>query len=49
MKKLNNKGFAASVVLYGASTIIILVLLLILSILSTGEKNVSNMADTIKM
>lgn len=49
MKKLNNKGFAASVVLYGASTIIIMVLLLILSILSTGEKNVSNMADTIKM
>lgn len=49
MKKLSNKGFAASVVLYGASTIIILVLLLILSILSTGEKNVSGMADTIKM
>ena len=49
MRELNNKGFAASVVLYGASTIIIMVLLLILSVLSTGEKNVNNMSDSIKM
>ncbi len=48
MKKLNNRGFAASVVLYGASTIIILIMILILSILSTGENNVSRMVDTIK-
>ena len=48
VKKLNNKGFAVSVILYTASTLIIMVLVLILTILATNEENVSSMSDRIK-
>ena len=46
--KLNNKGFAASIVLYSISTIIIVILMLILAIDASNVRNSSNMAEDIK-
>lgn len=48
MKRINNKGFAISVVLYASSTIIVLVLLLILSVLSTTSKNTYDLGEMVK-
>ncbi|MDD6224362.1 MAG: hypothetical protein PUB18_05110 [bacterium] len=48
LKKLNNKGFAVSVILYTAVTLVILILLLILSILSTNTKVNDTIVDNIK-
>lgn len=46
--KLNNKGFAISVVVYSIGTIAILTLLLILSVDSGMRKNTVELADNIK-
>lgn len=46
--KLNNKGFAVSVILYAAIILIVLILFLILSILSTITKNKIQLVDSIK-
>lgn len=46
--KLNNKGFAVSVILYAAVVLIVLILFLILSILSTITKNKIQLVDNIK-
>lgn len=46
--KLNNKGFAVSVILYSISALIIVILFLILAITSAGYHNVSNQANEIK-
>jgi len=46
--KLNNKGFAVSVILYSISAIIILVLLLILAVDAYNVRNTSNVAENIK-
>ena len=46
--KLNNKGFAVSIVLYSVSAIIIVVLLLILVVDATTVHNVSNQGNKIK-
>lgn len=46
--KLNNKGFAASTILYSAIAVLILVLLLILSIYATNSHNKTTQADEIK-
>lgn len=48
MKKINNKGFAASVVLYAAVTLVALILFLILSVLSTSLNNKNLIVDDIK-
>lgn len=50
MKKrfLNNKGFAVSMILYAAVTLVVLILILIISILSTEWKSKSLIVDTIK-
>ena len=46
--KLNNKGFAVSVILYSIVTVIILILLMTVSIYATNIRNKSNQADNIK-
>lgn len=46
--RLNNKGFAVSVILYSVSALVILVLLLILAVDSFNVKNSTNMSDEIK-
>lgn len=46
--KLNNKGFAISIILYSISAVIILVLLLILAVERTNVNNTTNMSDKIK-
>ncbi len=46
--KLNNKGFAVSIVLYSVSAIIIIVLLLILTVDATIVHNTRNQSDKIK-
>lgn len=46
--KLNNKGFAVSIILYSISAIIITILLLIIAIETTRVQNVNNMTDKIK-
>lgn len=48
MKKLNEKGFAVSVILYASATILVLVLILILSVLSTSSSNTSSLVDMVK-
>lgn len=48
MRKLNEQGFAVSVVLYAAATIVVLVLILILSVLSTNNKNTLDLTDLVK-
>lgn len=48
MKKLNERGFAVSVILYASATILVLVLILILSVLSTSSRNTSNLVDMVK-
>lgn len=47
-KRLNNKGFAVSVILYTAVALVVLILLLILSILSTNYSSKLTIVDTIK-
>lgn len=48
MKRINNRGFAVSVLLYASATIVALVLILILSVLSTNNKNTLDLADMVK-
>lgn len=48
IKKLNNKGFAVSIILYSISAIIITVLLLIIAVEAARVQNVSNMINEIK-
>ncbi len=48
MKKLNQKGFAVSIILYTAATIVVLVLLLILSLLSANNRNTNSIVDSVK-
>ena len=46
--KLNNKGFAASIILYSIIAVIIIVLILILAIYATNTHNKSSLGDTVK-
>lgn len=46
--KLNNKGFAVSIILYTAVILIVLILFLILSIMATITKNKIDVVDNIK-
>lgn len=46
--KLNNKGFAVSIILYSISAIIITILLLIIAVEASRVHNVSDMATEIK-
>lgn len=46
--KLNNKGFAVSIILYSISAIIITILLLIIAVKAARVHNVSDMANEIK-
>ena len=48
IKKLNNKGFAVSIILYSISAIIITVLLLIIAVEAVRVRNVNNMINEIK-
>lgn len=46
--KLNNKGFAASIILYSIVTVIVIVLVVILSVYATNLHNKTNLSDEIK-
>ena len=46
--KLNNKGFAASIILYSIVAIIVTVLILILSVYAINIHNKSTLSDNIK-
>lgn len=46
--KLNNKGFAASIILYSAVAVVLVVMLTILSIYATNVHNKTDQADDIK-
>ena len=46
--KLNNKGFAASIILYSMIAVIIVVLLLILAVYASNVHNKSNLGDEVK-
>lgn len=46
--KLNNKGFAVSVILYSITAILVLVLFLILGLNSVNNRNKDSMSDAIK-
>ena len=46
--KLNNKGFAVSIILYSIIVVIILVLTLILSVYATNIRNKISLADNVK-
>ncbi len=48
MKRLNNKGFAVSVILYSVVAVILLILLMTVSINATNIHNKSNQVDGIK-
>ena len=48
MKKLNNKGFAVSVILYSIVAVIILILLMTVSLNVTNIHNKSTQVDNIK-
>ena len=48
MKKLNDKVFAVSVILYSIVTVILLILLMTVSIYATNVHNKSNQVDSIK-
>ena len=45
---LNNKGFAASIILYSIAAVVIVVLLLIVAVDRASVNNTGNMADDIK-
>ena len=46
--KLNNKGFAASIILYSIIAIIIVVLILILAINASNANNKTSLGDYVK-
>ena len=46
--KLNNKGFAASIILYSIVAIIVTVLILILSIYAINIHNKASLSDQVK-
>lgn len=46
--KLNNKGFAVSIVLYSISSIVIVVLLLILAVDAVNLRNATTLTDAVK-
>ncbi len=48
MKKLNNKGFAVSIILYSIIAVILLILLMTVSIYATNINNKSKQVDHIK-
>ena len=48
LSKLNNKGFAVSVILYTSVALVVLILFIIVSILSTNNKNKTLISDSIK-
>ena len=48
MKRLNNKGFAVSVILYSVIAVIILILLMTVSLYATNIHNKSTQVDNIK-
>lgn len=48
MKKINNQGFAVTVMLYTSLSIIVLIMILLLSVLSTNNKNTLDLADMVK-
>ena len=48
MKRLNNKGFAVSVILYSIVAVIILILLMAVSLNVTNIHNKSRQVDDIK-
>ena len=47
MKKLNNKGFAVSIILYSIIAVILLILLMTVSIYATNINNKSKQVDHI--
>ena len=46
--KLNNKGFAASIILYSIVAIIVTVLILILSVYAMNIHNKTSLSDDVK-
>lgn len=46
--KLNNKGFAASIILYSIVAVIVIVLIVILSVYATNVHNKTSLADEVK-
>ena len=46
--RLNNKGFAASIILYSAVAVVLIVMLSILTIYATNTHNKTDQADDIK-
>ena len=46
--KLNNKGFAASIILYSIVAIIVTILILILSVYATNIHNKTSLSDQVK-
>ena len=47
--KLNNKGFAASIILYSIVAVIVVVLVLILAVYATNVNNKNTLSDQGKM
>ena len=48
MKKLNNKGFAISTLLYGLLSVVFLIVTLLISIMATNRRNTSNLVKKIE-
>ena len=46
--KLNNKGFAASIILYSIVAVIVIVLVLIPSVYATNIRNKTTLSDEVK-
>ncbi len=46
--KLNNKGFAASIILYSIVAVIVIVLVIILSVYATNIHNKTALSDQVK-
>ena len=46
--KLNNKGFAASIILYSLVAVIVTVLVTILAVYATNIRNKSSLSDSVK-
>ena len=46
--KLNNKGFAASIILYSLVAVVVTVLVTILAVYATNIRNKSSLSDDVK-
>ena len=49
MKKINNKGFAISTILYGLLALLIIILMLIFQIMRTNNNNSKELSQSIKI